>query len=124
MDDNNILKIKNLTKNFGGVKALNNFEMKVKRGEIHGLIGPNGAGKSTLFNIISGFLEADKGEIIYNNKNINDYKPEKRAAMGISRTFQKSNIVSEMSLVDNIIAGMYREQSNPLKDFFGKHFMK
>jgi len=122
MDDNNILKIKNLTKKFGGVKALNNFEMKVKRGEIHGLIGPNGAGKSTLFNIISGFLEADKGEIIYNNKNINDYKPEKRAAMGISRTFQKSNIVSEMSLVDNIIAGMYREQSNPLKDFFGKHF--
>ena len=122
MNDKKILEINDLTKNFGGVKALNNFEMEVKKGEVHGLIGPNGAGKSTLFNIISGFLEADKGEIIYNNKIINNYKPDKRAVMGIARTFQKSNIVSEMSLIDNIITGMYREKSNPLEDFFKNHF--
>lgn len=122
MKENNILEIKNLTKVFGGVKALNGFEMKVKKGEIHGLIGPNGAGKSTLFNLISGFLEEDNGEIIFKNKVINEYSPEKRAGMGISRTFQKSNIVSEMSLIDNIIAGMSRKQSNPLKDFFNNHF--
>ena len=122
MCGDNILKIKNLTKVFGGIKALNSFEMEVKRGEIHGLIGPNGAGKSTLFNLISGFLEADNGEIIFKDKVINKYEPEKRAEIGISRTFQKSNIVDEMSLIDNIIAGMSREQSDPLKDFFNNHF--
>lgn len=122
MNDKKILEIKDLTKNFGGVKALNNFEMTVEKGEVHGLIGPNGAGKSTLFNIISGFLEADKGEIIYNIKNISKYEPDKRARMGISRTFQKSNIVSQMSLIDNIITGMYREKSNLIKDFFKNHF--
>ena len=122
MTENKILKVHNITKDFGGIKALDDFKMEVKKGDIHGLIGPNGAGKSTFFNLISGFLEIDKGKLVFENKIINNYPPAKRADLGISRTFQKSNIVSEMSLIDNIIAGMYKDQNNPLKNFFSKHF--
>ncbi len=122
MDDNYILKIKNLTKDFGGVKALNNFSMKVKKGEIHALIGPNGAGKSTLFNTISGFIKKDEGEIFFKGKEISDFAPEKRVDFGLGRTFQKSNIVSDMSVIDNIMAGMYLDDLNPIKSFFTEHF--
>ena len=122
MDENYILEIKNLTKDFGGVKALNDFEMEVKQGEIHDIIGPNGAGKSTLFNTISGFIKEDKGEIFFKDREISNLAPEKRVDFGLGRTFQKSNIVSDMSVIDNIMAGMYLDESNPIKSFFTEHF--
>ena len=123
MEDENILKIEELTKDFGGVKALDEYNMLVKEGEIHGLIGPNGAGKSTLFNIISGFLAPTEGKIYFKNKTINNLPPHKRAALGLGRTFQKSNIVTDMSVLDNVMAGMfYFETKNPIKKFFTEHF--
>lgn len=123
MDKDEILKIEDLSKDFGGVKALNKFNMVVKEGEIHGLIGPNGAGKSTLFNLISGFILPTYGKIYFKDNEISSLPPEKRVELGLGRTFQKSSIVTEMSLLENIMAGIYFEDDQtPIKSFFLEHF--
>ena len=82
------LEIKELTKQFGGLTAVNRFDMSVNRGEIVGLIGPNGAGKTTIFNLITGVLRPTKGRIIYNGQDITGKKAHKVAELGIGRTFQ------------------------------------
>lgn len=102
-----ILKLKNISKNFGGLNALKNVNLSVKKEHIHALIGPNGAGKTTLLNIISGLEIMDDGEIIFNEKLISKESPHKRAKMGISRTFQNLELFSDMTVMENIMAGMY-----------------
>ena len=70
MNSNHILKVENLYKNFGGLLAVNNCSLKIKKGTITGIIGPNGSGKSTLFNLIAGALKPNSGKVIFNNENI------------------------------------------------------
>ncbi len=77
----NILELKDITKSFGGIHALQGVTLNIKRGAIIGLIGPNGAGKTTLFNMISGFIPLDKGVIKFNQKEINNLYPYKRATL-------------------------------------------
>ncbi len=102
-----ILEINNVSKSFGGIKALKNINFSVKEGEIHALIGPNGAGKTTLLNIISGIEKMDSGDIRFKNISIKGIPPHKRAALGIARTFQNLEIFGNLKVFENILTGLY-----------------
>src|SRR3989339_811858 len=97
-----ILTVRNLHKSFGGVKAVRDAHFTVKRSSITGLIGPNGAGKTTVFNLMTGLLTPDEGEIIFNNKDITNWSTHKRARHGLTRTFQSIRIFPQMTVLDNI----------------------
>ena len=97
-----ILEVKNLTKKFGGLTAVNDFSFEIKRGEFLGLIGPNGAGKTTVFNLISGFEKPSSGRIRFNGIDITGMKPYKIVNLGIARTFQLVRSFKYLSLLDNI----------------------
>jgi len=100
-----ILKVNNVTKNFGGVTAIKETSFTVKRKEIFGLIGPNGAGKTTMFNIITGNYEPTSGEVIFRNEMIHGLKPHNIVRRGIARTFQNIRLFSSMSVLDNVLIG-------------------
>jgi branched-chain amino acid transport system ATP-binding protein len=102
-----ILEIKNVTKQFGGLTALNDVSFQVEEGEIRGLIGPNGAGKSTMFKNIAGFYRPTKGNIVYRGENIEGKKPHTIAEMGIVRTFQETTLFQELSVFENALVGSH-----------------
>ena len=102
-----ILEINNVTKQFGGLMALNNVSFQVEEGEIRGLIGPNGAGKSTMFKNIAGFYAPTKGNIVYRGENIEGRKPHTIAEMGIVRTFQETTLFQELSVFENALVGSH-----------------
>src|SRR3989338_3497557 len=108
---NMLLQTKNLTKTFGGLTAIENIDLEVKKGEIVSLIGPNGAGKTTFFNCVAGLYPPSKGEIVFNNSGIHGLKPHKVAAKGISRTFQNIRLFPEMTTMENVMAGGYVQGS-------------
>lgn len=97
------LEITNLAKQFGGVKAINQFHLCVEEGQIYGLIGPNGAGKTTVFNTITGIYKPTEGSIKFENCEITNKLPYQIAQMGIGRTFQNIRLFSKLSVVDNVI---------------------
>ena len=98
-----MLKINNLNKNFGGLKAVNNVTLKVNQGSITGLIGPNGAGKTTLFNTIAGVYSPNSGEIFLENNNITGLKPHELFNLGILRTFQIAHEFSSLTVLENLM---------------------
>ena len=100
-----LLRTENMSISFGGLKALNNVNMHIKEGEILGLIGPNGAGKTTLFNVITGFLKADSGEIIFGDEDILGLKPHSISRKGIGRTFQLVKTFDNMTALENVCVG-------------------
>jgi branched-chain amino acid transport system ATP-binding protein len=102
-----ILEIKNITKQFGGLTALDDVSFQVEEGEIRGLIGPNGAGKSTMFKNIAGFQTPTKGNITYKGQNIEGKKSHAIAEMGIVRTFQETTLFQELSVFDNVLVGSH-----------------
>lgn len=106
----------NVTKKFGGLLAVNNVSLSIEKGEILGLIGPNGSGKTTMFNLITGFLKVSDGEVSYKNKNITDFSPENIVKLGISRTFQITSILSDLTVNDNILAGLFGVNQSNLLD--------
>ncbi len=99
------LEVKNLSKNFGGLAALNNVNFIVNQGEILGLIGPNGAGKTTLFNVLSGTFRPSSGHIIFEGKDISHLKPSQIAARGIVRTYQANILFPELTVTQNVLVG-------------------
>lgn len=101
----NILEIQNLTKNFRGLKAVNNVSFTVEEGCITGMIGSNGAGKTTVFNMISGVLIPSDGKIIYKGQDITGTKAHKYSGMGIARTFQIMKPLRNMTVLENVISG-------------------
>ncbi|MDR7857229.1 ABC transporter ATP-binding protein [Tissierella sp.] len=104
------LKVSNLSKTFGGIKAVTEVSLEVEKGEIVGLIGPNGAGKTTFFNLLTGIYTPTSGEIVYNlNKKVTtkDLKPHKITHYGISRTFQNIRLFKNMSVIDNVLIGFH-----------------
>jgi len=97
-----LLEVRNLTKYFGGLAAVNELNFEVNEGEMLALIGPNGAGKSTVFNLITSYYRPSKGTIIFRGKNITNLKTHQIARLGIVRTFQKTNVFMDMSVSQNI----------------------
>ena len=102
-----ILEVKNVTKKFGGLMALDDVSFQIEQGEIRGLIGPNGAGKSTMFKNIAGFQAPTKGSIAYQGKNIEGKKPHTIAEMGVVRTFQETTLFQELSVFENALIGSH-----------------
>ena len=99
----NILEINNLSKYFGGLAAVSNCTLKVKKGTITGIIGPNGSGKSTLFNLIAGNLKSSKGKVMFNNKNITGLPSYELFSMGILRTFQIAHEFTNLTVLENLM---------------------
>lgn len=103
ISDEEILLVDNVIKSFEGLVAVNQVSFEVNKGELVGIIGPNGAGKTTLFNLLTGFLKPDEGHIIFKNKNITKFKPEKIAKMGMVRSFQQARPFKLMTTTQNTI---------------------
>ena len=106
-----VLEIDALTKNFGGLKALQNISFSINPGEIVGLIGPNGAGKTTLFNCVAGIEKPTAGKILFTNDgatySIGGKKPEKITALRIARTFQNIRLFDNLTVIDNVKIGRH-----------------
>jgi branched-chain amino acid transport system ATP-binding protein len=102
-----LLEISGLTKNFGGLTAVDQFEIGVKQGEIVGLIGPNGAGKTTIFNLITGVIRPNAGKVIFDGRNITNKGPYRAAAYGIGRTFQLTPLFADFTTLENVTASLY-----------------
>lgn len=113
-----ILQIKNITKRYGGLTAVNDVTFDVKQGEILSVIGPNGAGKSTLFKLISSFVPATSGEVLFNGTRISSLAPHKVARMGVVRTFQETTIFRSMTVRENIIVSHHLRSKASLLGFF------
>jgi branched-chain amino acid transport system ATP-binding protein len=99
------LELKDVTKTFGGLIAVNGVSMTVQEGIIFGLIGPNGAGKTTLFNLIAGYYRPDRGQILFQDQDITGLKPYNICRQGIARTFQTTKPFMESTVVENVIVG-------------------
>ena len=98
-----MIQIKNVSKHFGGIKAVENVTLNINKGSITGLIGPNGAGKTTLFNIIAGFYSADFGEIIFEGENISMLRSDELFRKGILRTFQIAHEFENLTVKENLM---------------------
>ena len=114
-----LLEVKNLTKKYSGLTAVNDFSFEVSRGEFTGLIGPNGAGKTTLFNLISGFEKPNSGTIRFDGRDITGMKPHKIVNLGIARTFQLVRSFRFMSLLDNISVSCLSPRGKKLAKEYG-----
>jgi len=104
-----LLELRNVTKVFGGVVAMDKLSFKVEKGDIYGIIGPNGAGKTTAFNCITGIYKPEEGEIIWKGENIAGMHPCDIAGKGIVRTFQNIRLFGKMSVAENIISGRHQK---------------
>ena len=111
-----LLELRDLSKRFGGLQALDRVNLTVDDGMIASLIGPNGAGKTTLFNILTGLYAPDEGEIEFQNRSLIGLKPDKITSAGISRTFQNIRLFSHMTVLENVLVGMHSHLHTRLTD--------
>ena len=102
-----LLEIRNVTKSFGGIKAVNDVSLEVEKDSIHGLIGPNGAGKTTIFNLITGIYKVSSGTIVFEDKNIQNSQTFKIAGAGITRTFQNIRLFKKLTVYENILTACH-----------------
>ncbi|MDO8606196.1 MAG: ABC transporter ATP-binding protein [Phaeospirillum sp.] len=102
-----LLKVESLSKEFGGVHAVENLTFSVEAGHIHSIIGPNGAGKTTLFNLITGVYTPSSGRVLFQDRLVSGMKPYELAAMGMSRTFQNLQIFFNMKAIENVMVGSH-----------------
>jgi branched-chain amino acid transport system ATP-binding protein len=115
-----VLKLENVTMQFGGVTALNDVSFEIKKQEILGLIGPNGAGKTTVFNVITGVYQVTKGDILFTGKSLKGSKRYKITNSGIARTFQNIRLWGDMTTLENVITATdTHKKSGLLSGLFG-----
>jgi len=128
MDVSAIIKLENVSKHFGGLKAVQNFSGEVEYHSIVGLIGPNGAGKTTLFNMIACTFPPTSGKIYFEGKDITNFKASQMAHMGLARTFQVVKPFGDMTVIENIMVGAFlktknckvaREKAEEIYEFLG-----
>lgn len=103
-----LLEAKNVTMQFGGLIAVNQFNLKMHEGELRGLIGPNGAGKTTIFNMLTGVYHPTSGDILFNGKSILGLKPFEINQLGLARTFQNIRLFKDLSVLDNVLIASNR----------------
>jgi branched-chain amino acid transport system ATP-binding protein len=111
-----LLETKGLTLHFGGLIAINNIDLEINTGNIHGIIGPNGAGKTSLLNLVAAFHQVSDGSIIFKGKNITNKDTAQRARSGIRRTFQNLKIFSELTVIENVSIGLHATNSAGIFD--------
>ncbi len=111
-----ILSVDGLTKRFGGLTAVDHVGFEVHRGETLGLIGPNGAGKTTVFELVSGFVRADEGTIVYGGRDISRLRPEERSRIGIVRSFQSATLFPTLSLLDTVMVARERARGSSIME--------
>jgi branched-chain amino acid transport system ATP-binding protein len=109
-----ILELRDISKRFGGLVALSEISISVAPGTVHGIIGPNGAGKSTLFNVITGLLRPNSGEILFRGKLLGRIPPHCRVPLGMARTFQNIRLLKDMSVEDNVLIGQHVHTPTPV----------
>ncbi len=115
-----ILRVHNLSRDFGGLRAVQNFNLEIEPGQVRGLIGPNGAGKTTVFNLLTGIYTPTEGDILLDGERINGLPPHRIASMGISRTFQNLLLWRHMTVLEHVKMGHYsRIRYGLLGAFFG-----
>jgi len=111
MDEERFLEVKNVSKFFGGVKAVNRVSFELQKGEILGIIGPNGSGKTTLLNLITGFVRKDLGKVLLKEKDITHWPPHKISDVGLVRTFQVVRPYATLSAFKNLIPPLFSSRS-------------
>jgi neutral amino acid transport system ATP-binding protein len=104
-----LLAASQLSKSFGGVRAVDNAKIQVPQGSITGLIGPNGAGKTTLFNLLSSFIQPDSGQVLFDGEPIQNLQPHQIAQQGMVRTFQVARVLSRMSVMENMLLAAQKQ---------------
>lgn len=102
-----LLELQKISKSFGGLKAVNELDLSIDRGEIVGLIGPNGAGKTTVFNMISGVFKPTMGKVLFKHDDITGLKPHCLVNKGLARTFQLTTLFSNLTVLENILLGFH-----------------
>ena len=103
----NLLEVNALSISFGGLKAVDNFHISVKKNELYGLIGPNGAGKTTIFNLLTGVYKPNSGEILLQGRNLVGLSCMHINQAGVARTFQNIRLFDKLSVLDNVKAGLF-----------------
>ncbi len=114
-----LLRVENLSIQFGGLKAVDNVSFEVEAGEVFTIVGPNGAGKSTIFNLISRFYDPSEGSIWFDNRDITRLSPHEIAPLGIARTFQNIELFDHSTVLQNLLVGRHsRRRTSFLEDIF------
>ncbi|RDU22731.1 ABC transporter ATP-binding protein [Anaerosacchariphilus polymeriproducens] len=113
-----LLEVTNLGISFGGLRAVDNFNIKIEKGQLYGLIGPNGAGKTTIFNLLTGVYQPTDGTIALDGEVLNGKSPAQICQSGISRTFQNIRLFHEMTVLDNVKAALHNQMTYSLADTF------
>ena len=111
-----------LQKRFGGITAISSLDIKLTSGRITGLVGPNGAGKTTAFNVLTGFLQADEGEIRYKGDLLRNMRPHELVRAGIARSFQDLRLFTGMSVLENVLVALPRQSGDKLLKLFLQPF--
>jgi ABC-type branched-subunit amino acid transport system ATPase component len=110
-----LLELRNVSKRFGGLRAVKDVSLEMSAGEVLFIIGPNGAGKTTVFNLISGFLHPDEGTITFAKKEISRLEPHEIARLGIGRTFQIVKPLPTLTVLENVMLGSFMHHASPAK---------
>jgi len=119
------LKLKKVSKRFGGLLAVNELDLEVPKNRILSLIGPNGAGKTTVFNMITGVYPPSAGDIVFHGNRLNNLRSNRIIAQGIARTFQNIRLFKSMTVLENVQVGMHcRTRSGPFRALFNTSFQK
>ena len=116
MPDTASLELRGLTKQFGGLTAVDGLDLEVVEGSIHGLIGPNGAGKTTVFNVVTGFLAPTAGKVYFRGGDITAKRPDQIARLGLVRTFQQTTLFNAFTVLANVMVGCHLHSDTSLLD--------
>src|SRR2546423_516471 len=110
----NKLEVQHLSKEFEGIKAVDDLSFDLETGLVTALVGPNGAGKTTVFNILTGFVKPDSGNFYFNGKRMTDLQPYAIARLGIARTFQNIRLIHQMSVLENMLLALRYDKADGL----------